>query len=195
MQALVHTGMNTHVLCITDSAEDVNCNSKQNGHPTMHKKEDSRTLYIVFVALVLDLLAFTMILPLLPSILDYYGQQEVPSLSPTNNSDSVLCNSTCICDIWPFQDSLYQVLQNGVHGFRQLVGAPDTPKWNSVLFGGQFLTSWFFSPLLVHESWFTNHPFRFDWVALLLPPIPRFSSNWGCIRCLRSSTCHAPICR
>lgn len=31
---------------------------------------------VMFVSLLLDLLAFTMILPLLPSILDYYGNKE-----------------------------------------------------------------------------------------------------------------------
>ncbi|ELU06772.1 hypothetical protein CAPTEDRAFT_171281 [Capitella teleta] len=67
-------------------------------------------LPVVFIALVLDLLAFTMILPLLPSLLDYYGNQD--------------------------QDGLYSLLHSAVHGFRQLVGAPDTPRWNSVLFGG-----------------------------------------------------------
>ena len=39
-----------------------------------------------------------------------------------------------------FQDSLYQKLKESVHGFRELVGAPDTPRWNSVLFGGKTTT-------------------------------------------------------
>lgn len=35
------------------------------------------------------------------------------------------------------QDDLYMAMKSSVDGFRQLVGAPDTPKWNSVLFGGE----------------------------------------------------------
>ena len=37
---------------------------------------EGRTLGVVFVGLLLDLLAFTMILPLLPALLDYYGQHD-----------------------------------------------------------------------------------------------------------------------
>lgn len=37
----------------------------------------SRVIKSVFFALLLDLLGFTLILPLLPSILDHYGQTEV----------------------------------------------------------------------------------------------------------------------
>lgn len=86
--------------------------------------KQSKMTYVVFVSLIIDLLAFTMILPLLPSLLDYYGHLE--------------------------KDTLYQSLLKSVHGFREIVGAPDTPRWNSVLFGGligslfsflQFLTS------------------------------------------------------
>ena len=40
-------------------------------------KMDHKMLMIVFVSLVIDLLAFTMILPLLPTLLDYYGHNEV----------------------------------------------------------------------------------------------------------------------
>lgn len=79
-------------------------------------------VYIVFISLLLDLLAFTMILPLFPSLLEYYR---------TND-----------------KHGLYQSLSNSIKYFQQLVGAPD--KYNSVLFGGflgsmfsflQFLTS------------------------------------------------------
>lgn len=63
---------------------------------------------MIFVSLLLDLLAFTMILPLLPSLLDYYKQ----------NDDS----------------GLYGQLSKGVQYFQNIVGAPE--KYNSVLFGG-----------------------------------------------------------
>ncbi|GAB6018428.1 hypothetical protein CHUAL_000138 [Chamberlinius hualienensis] len=63
---------------------------------------------IIFVSLFIDLLAFTMILPLLPSLLDYYRQND--------------------------KDGLFPYLQSKVNGFQKWVGAPDS--FNSVLFGG-----------------------------------------------------------
>lgn len=98
---------------------DENQNAK-NGHAKNHKsngkKQDSQTLdekthptvYLVFFSLLLDLLAFTMILPLLPSLLDHYRQH-----------DSV---------------GLYKWVSDHVRYFQELVGAPE--RFNSVLFGG-----------------------------------------------------------
>ena len=43
-------------------------------------------------------------------------------------------------ECWLFihvQDGLYSSIKSLVTDFRVLVGAPDTPRWNSVLFGGQ----------------------------------------------------------
>jgi len=68
------------------------------------------TVYIVFLSLLLDLLAFTMILPLLPSLLDHYSIRDSPS-------------------------GLYPWLLGKVRYFQELVGAPD--RFNSVLFGGK----------------------------------------------------------
>ena len=39
-------------------------------------KESRKTLIILFASLVLDLLGFTVILPLMPSILEYYGRTD-----------------------------------------------------------------------------------------------------------------------
>lgn len=72
------------------------------------------TVYIVFFSLLLDLLAFTMILPLLPSLLEHYRVND--------------------------QMGLYTSLSNSVRFFRELVGAPE--RYTSVLFGG-FLGSMF----------------------------------------------------
>ncbi|XP_023945949.2 major facilitator superfamily domain-containing protein 10 [Bicyclus anynana] len=90
------------------------------------KKEanNGKVIGMVFISLLLDLLAFTMILPLLPSLLDYYDKQEGKS------------------------NTLYASLLNAVQSFQKLTGAPD--RFASVLFGGalgsmysflQFLTS------------------------------------------------------
>lgn len=67
-----------------------------------------RSVYIVFVSLLLDLLAFTIILPLLPNILERYR---------VNDSSG-----------------LYNQLATQIRYFQELVGAPD--KYSSVLFGG-----------------------------------------------------------
>ena len=87
-------------------------------------KGNSKTIGLIFVSLLLDLLAFTMILPLLPSLLDYYNREEGQG------------------------NSLYASLLRAVQGFQKFTGAPD--RFASVLFGGvlgsmysflQFLTS------------------------------------------------------
>ena len=39
-------------------------------------KKSRKTLFILFASLVLDLLGFTVILPLMPSILEYYGRTD-----------------------------------------------------------------------------------------------------------------------
>ncbi|RVE67903.1 hypothetical protein OJAV_G00086430 [Oryzias javanicus] len=69
----------------------------------------SKVIRMVFFILLLDLLGFTLILPLLPSILDHYAQTG---------------------------DVTYQSLQNVVGWFRAAVGIPMEKKYNTVLFGG-----------------------------------------------------------
>uniref|UniRef100_A0A493TP07 Uncharacterized protein n=1 Tax=Anas platyrhynchos platyrhynchos TaxID=8840 RepID=A0A493TP07_ANAPP len=69
----------------------------------------NRVIAIVFLALFIDLLGFALILPLFPSILDYYSRT---------------------------QDGLYLSLQHGVDWFAEMVGMPPGRKYNSVLFGG-----------------------------------------------------------
>lgn len=68
----------------------------------------NKTVYVIFVSLLLDLLAFTMILPLLPSLLEHYRTHDTIGLYP-----------------W---------LSRQIKMFQEIVGAPE--KFNSVLFGG-----------------------------------------------------------
>lgn len=82
---------------------------------TVGSERIHKTVYMIFMSLLLDLLAFTVILPLLPSLLDHYR---------LNDSSG----------------GLYPFLLGKVRYFQQLVGAPD--RFNSVLFGG-FLGSLF----------------------------------------------------
>lgn len=94
----------------------------KNGNPVYNNNDDDPagklkagdvtkthpTVYIVFFSLLLDLLAFTMILPLLPSLLEHYRLND--------------------------KLGLYTSLSNSVSFFRDLVGAPE--RYTSVLFGG-----------------------------------------------------------
>ncbi|KAK1792314.1 hypothetical protein P4O66_012273, partial [Electrophorus voltai] len=118
----------------------------EDGHST-------RIIRVVFLALLLDLLGFTLILPLLPSILDHYSQKEV---------------KLCLLLFWGFlvlhllkQDVVYQSLQSIVDWFRGAVGVPMETKYNNVLFGGligslysllQFLSSPVFGAASDHHG-------------------------------------------
>lgn len=53
-----------------DRAEALASNSKN------EEKRMNRIFYTVFISLILDLLAFTVILPLLPSLLEHYSQSD-----------------------------------------------------------------------------------------------------------------------
>ncbi|CAG5134893.1 unnamed protein product, partial [Candidula unifasciata] len=92
-----------------DEQNDDNRNEVQSPVNMKEEKLMNRVYYTVFISLILDLLAFTVILPLLPSLLDHYSQND--------------------------ESGLYSALKNSVSSFRSFVGAPDTPRWNSVLFG------------------------------------------------------------
>lgn len=74
----------------------------------MTKIKDN-TIQVVFISLILDLLAFTMILPLLPALLDYYKEIE---------SD----------------ESMYFKILHYIQNTRKFFDAPD--KVNTVLYGG-----------------------------------------------------------
>ena len=74
----------------------------------MAKIKDN-TIQVVFISLILDLLAFTMILPLLPALLDYYKEIE---------SD----------------ESMYFKILRYIQSTRKFFDAPD--KVNTVLYGG-----------------------------------------------------------
>lgn len=81
--------------------------------PTSNK---SNAFKIVFISLLLDLLAFTSILPLLPSLMDYYRKNDSP-------------------------DGLYSRCLNLVESFQKFFGAPD--HYHSVLFGGKHIYLFF----------------------------------------------------
>lgn len=82
-------------------------------HETISHKTH-KSVHIIFVSLLLDLLAFTIILPLLPTILERYRHDD--------------------------SSGLYVQLSSQIRYFQELLGAPD--RYSSVLFGG-FLGSMF----------------------------------------------------
>lgn len=92
----------------TSTTKGCDENTNDELSPSTGNKKIDKTIYIVFISLLLDLLAFTMILPLFPSILEFYK---------TNDSSG-----------------LYSLLSKSIKNFQELLGAPE--KYNSVLFGG-----------------------------------------------------------
>ena len=71
----------------------------------MEEKSSRRVLTVLFVSLLVDLLGFTVILPLLPSILEYYSTNEqVPANCRCTISDYTV--SLLLCVEWiPREDS------------------------------------------------------------------------------------------
>ncbi|XP_043064964.1 major facilitator superfamily domain-containing protein 10 isoform X2 [Drosophila ficusphila] len=108
-----HNGTNS---VVKESQATNHNNNKFDKEPTKNGKPEKGDpmIYIIFVSLLFDLLAFTIILPLLPSLLEYYRKND--------------------------SSGLYDVLTDRVRWFQQLLGAPE--RYISVLFGG-FLGSMF----------------------------------------------------
>lgn len=72
------------------------------------RKDSSRVQTVMFISLLLDLLGFTVILPLFPALLDFYSKND--------------------------SSGLYAKLVSWVSAFQDVVGIPS--KFHSVLFGG-----------------------------------------------------------
>ncbi|XP_059022494.1 major facilitator superfamily domain-containing protein 10 isoform X1 [Mustela lutreola] len=71
--------------------------------------QETRVITVVFLGLLLDLLAFTLLLPLLPGLLESHGRAH---------------------------DPLYGSWQRGVDWFATAIRMPAEKRYNSVLFGG-----------------------------------------------------------
>jgi len=71
--------------------------------------QETRVITVVFLGLLLDLLAFTLLLPLLPGLLESHGRAH---------------------------DPLYGSWQRGVDWFAAAIRMPAEKRYNSVLFGG-----------------------------------------------------------
>ncbi|XP_072593785.1 major facilitator superfamily domain-containing protein 10 isoform X2 [Vulpes vulpes] len=79
--------------------------------PPIHQQtpQDTRVITVVFLGLLLDLLAFTLLLPLLPGLLESHSRAH---------------------------DPLYGSWQRGVDWFAAAIRMPAEKRYNSVLFGG-----------------------------------------------------------
>ena len=75
-----------------------------------------KNIFIIFIILYLDLIAFTLILPLFPSIIEHYDTQN--KLATT--SDSAL-------------DAIHRTMEF----MRKLLNMPDRSRYNQVLIGGR----------------------------------------------------------
>ena len=75
---------------------------------SLETKGLSKTVYVIFLSLLLDLLAFTVILPLLPSLVERYKEED--------------------------PGGLYHRLQECIRSFQSFFGVPE--RFNAVLFGG-----------------------------------------------------------
>jgi len=71
---------------------------------------DNKIIFAIFVSVLIDLLGFTVILPLFPSLLDYYAKND--------------------------GDGLYKSVLSGVEGVRHWLSIPANEPVTSVLFGG-----------------------------------------------------------
>lgn len=87
-----------------------NGQSNEVNNNTTDQKSSFRIMLVVFIGLLMDLMAFAVILPLLPSLLDHYSKDE--------------------------EDGLYKFFQTNVNRFRDTLRIPNTERYNFVLFGG-----------------------------------------------------------
>ena len=92
-----------------DTTELSNESNNNNKKAAGTSQSDNRMTYVVFFGLIIDLLAFTLILPLLPQLLEHYKKHDV-------------------------EGGLYSFLDSNVKWFGALLGAPN--EFIPVLFGG-----------------------------------------------------------
>jgi hypothetical protein len=81
------------------------------------------------------------------------------------------------------QDSLYAQTMSFVQFIRDLTGAPNDAKWNSVLFGGMTKKSYFSSSSLI-RIYFSRH----YWFNFFTSSVFFFYTLWYYIWSLRSKT-------
>lgn len=110
---------------------------------------EARVVTVVFLGLLLDLLAFTLLLPLLPGLLESHGRARVSpppcpdAPDPHGGCPLPLARQGLPQPLSPYlvpQDPLYGSWQRGVDWFAAAIGMPEEKRYNSVLFGGMALS-------------------------------------------------------
>lgn len=86
------------------------------------KEKNSKVVFVIFYSLILDLLAFTMILPLLPALLEHYKE-------------------------FDHDGGLYKWVLDKIQFLQVYIDAPE--RFSSVLFGGKFIQD--FSSSFIHN--------------------------------------------
>jgi len=90
----------------------------------------SNIISVLFISILIDFLEFTIILPLLPKILTYYGS----GIGPDHVRWWI--KNVSYFYFLHLKDALYAKTMSLVQFIRDLSGTPNDAKWNSVLFGG-----------------------------------------------------------
>ena len=72
--------------------------------------KDGKTIFVIFISVLIDLLGFTVILPLFPSLFEYYESTS--------------------------EDGLYLSIKSAIENFRSWLLIPPSEPVTSVLFGG-----------------------------------------------------------
>lgn len=86
--------------------------------------KSNSNLFILICILTIDLLSFTCILPLFPSILDFYAKNALEIRN--NNSANKI-------------DFLYQCFEYLSKWLQNLLDIPDLERYNNVFIGGIFI--------------------------------------------------------
>lgn len=77
---------------------DVHVAARKTGSPVNIRTGSSGTLVVVFVSLLVDLLGFTVILPLIPSMLDYYSTRDEVHLLVSHSIVALVVLTLIICE-------------------------------------------------------------------------------------------------
>ena len=85
-----------------------------------------KSIFVISFILFLDLVAFTIILPLFPSIIEFYDVQ-TKSSSASNDVGK--------------QDGALQQIHVCMEWMKSFLGMPDRQRYNNVLVGGEFVNS------------------------------------------------------
>lgn len=94
--------------------------------------DTNRNLFILIAILTVDLLSFTCILPLFPSIIDFYAKNTAEIRRNSHNDTLIDVNYQKV-------DFLYSCFESICKIFQTILGVPDSQRYNNVFFGGKSL--------------------------------------------------------